>query len=375
MVKPSILKLQAFVSCLIAVTFAQAAFAYPEYTRNPEIADTVKVPVAKWWDSAVPQKGIILAVHGLTLCGDSFDVTARELTQKGFTVYAFDMRGFGRWKEEAEKFNDPGKVNYEFIRRDLIRVSRTLRETFPDSKLYLMGESLGANLSLWLASQSPQLADGLVLSALCYKTRIHPRWRWIADVPSGFVIPNAPMKLTPYVKPSLSTDPQVTESYLKDPSISHELSVVTLVKGQLTNRIALKEIEKLPANLPILLLSGENDGLFKTKSLNEVIKRMGSKRVDFRVLPGTGHLILECQKPGGDISNVISDWIADIDVKTAQDTQNAADSNDSKPETEIDLLKQTGTDTKSDESSKTGKTEPASGDVSLNTQKSVPGVF
>lgn len=319
------LPVQAFAS-LIAVTsavvsallFALPAQAYPEYTRNPEIAETVKVPIAKWWDSAVPEKGIILAVHGLTLCGDAFDVTARELTQKGYTVYAFDMRGFGRWREEAAKYNDPGTVNYEFIRRDLIKVSRTIRERFPESKLFLMGESLGANLSVWLATQSPQLADGLVLSALCYKTRFHPRWRWLADVPAGFVMPNAPMKLSPYVKPSLSTDPEVTEKYLKDPSISHELSIVTLVKGQLTNRIALKEVEKLPEKLPILILCGEEDGLFKTKALDGVIKRMGSKRIDFRVLPGTGHLILECQKPGGNISSVIADWIANPDAKTAQ---------------------------------------------------------
>lgn len=323
------LPVQAFAS-LIAVTTAVgaslfspfAAHAYPEYTRNPEIAEAVKVPIAKWWDSSVPEKGIILAVHGLTLCGDAFDVTARELTQKGFTVYAFDMRGFGRWREEAAKFGDSGKVNYEFIRRDLIRVSRTLRERFPESKLFLMGESLGANLSVWLATQSPQLSDGLILSALCYKTRIHPRWRWIADVPAGFVMPNAPMKLSPYVKPSLSTDPEVTASYLKDPSISHELSIVTLVKGQLTNKIALKEIEKLPANLPILLLSGEEDGLFKTKALDDVVKRMGSKRIDFRILPATGHLILECQKPGGNISNVITEWIENPDAKTAQTPTN-----------------------------------------------------
>lgn len=314
---PILLAINFLAGCLIAVACASPCFAYPEYTRNPEISETVKVPVAKWWDSAIPEKGIILAVHGLTLCGDSFDVTARELTQRGYTVYAFDMRGFGRWKEEAEKFNDSGRVNYEFIRQDLIGVSKALREKFPESKLYLMGESLGANLSAWLVSQRPELADGLILSALCYKTRFHPRWRWIADVPSGFIWPNAPMKLTPYVKPSLSTDPTVTETYLKDPSISHELSIVTLVKGQLTNRLSLKEIEKIPENMPILILSGENDRLFKTKSVNEVIKRMGSKRVDFRILAGTGHLILECQKPGGDISKVIAQWIE----KSEQDAQ------------------------------------------------------
>lgn len=321
---PILLAINFLAGCLIAVACASPCFAYPEYTRNPEISEAVKVPVAKWWDSAIPEKGIILAVHGLTLCGDSFDVTARELTQRGYTVYAFDMRGFGRWKEEAEKFNDSGRVNYEFIRQDLIGVSKALREKFPESKLYLMGESLGANLSAWLASQKPESADGLILSALCYKTRFHPRWRWIADVPSGFIWPNAPMKLTPYIKPSLSTDPAVTESYIKDPSISHELSIVTLVKGQLTNRLSLKEIEKIPENMPILILSGENDRLFKTKSVREVIKRMGSKRVDFRILAGTGHLILECQKPGGDISNVIAQWIEKIE-QDAQVSQTVHD--------------------------------------------------
>ncbi|MFX4543501.1 alpha/beta fold hydrolase, partial [Acinetobacter baumannii] len=85
---------------------------------------------------------------------------------------------FGRWKTEAASYHGDNKVHFSQTKEDLLRVTDELRRSNPDTKIYAMGESLGANFAIWLASSKPTLVDGVICSGPCYKRWLHPRARW-----------------------------------------------------------------------------------------------------------------------------------------------------------------------------------------------------
>lgn len=285
------------------------ARAEVEYRVSPDEAAGLEFPVVLWRDESRPVRAVVLAVHGFTLCADSFDATARHLASKGLPVYAFDLSGFGRWLSEPEKFGGGKNINFESSKAYLMDSLRFLRKQYPDRPLILLGESMGANLAVWACVEEPDLVDGAILSALCYKQRFHPRLRWFPDVVRGLVRPKSPLSLTPYVRKDVSHDKAVIDDYINDPRIRHEASPTKLVKATVTNRRSLEDVAGMPEHLPVLILSGENDRLFKTESVPHLVKKMGSSDVDFRVIPGWGHLILEQQSLDDGVAKILDDWL------------------------------------------------------------------
>ncbi|MBX9691010.1 MAG: lysophospholipase, partial [Cyanobacteria bacterium] len=179
-----------------------------------------------------------------------------------------------------------------------------------NTPLFCLGESMGANLALWIASEKAELVDGLILSAICYKTDWHPRWRWVTDVMHALVFPKRQLELTPYIVSNLSPDENVTNSYFSDKKIRLTIKPSKLVKAALTNRIALKHVEKIPATMPILIINGERDMLFKSRSVAKLVKRISSKDMEVHILTNKGHLLLEHQQPLPVVQRLIDSWLA-----------------------------------------------------------------
>ena len=153
------------VAALLAAAQAVPAMAETVIRTQTAEGDALKLPVYSWTDSAVATKAIIFAIHGVTLYSRNFDEPAKHLASEGYPVYALDMRGFGRWQAESSKFAGDTGIHYTQSQEDLENVLKKLRAEYPDKKLYVLGESIGANLALWLASKNPELMDGVILSS------------------------------------------------------------------------------------------------------------------------------------------------------------------------------------------------------------------
>ncbi|MBZ0187669.1 MAG: lysophospholipase [Candidatus Obscuribacterales bacterium] len=296
-------------SLFLMIILALPIIAEPVSSQCPDETRALGLPVVRWQDCRLPVRAVVVAVHGFTLYTESFDSTARHLASRGYVVYGSDLRGFGRWREEPEKFDGDSTIDYGASRDDLIMLLKELRKQYRDKQIILMGESMGANLAVWVASCKPQLIDGLILSALCYKQRVKPRWRWIPDTLKGLFNPLTPMSLDPYVREDVSHNPDIITSYLKDSNIRLDVTPVKLVKVALVNRVSLSDVDKIPAELPILIVCGEKDRLFKTRSVPRIVNKMGSNNVDFHVLAGWGHLILEAQTLDDRVGKILDDWI------------------------------------------------------------------
>lgn len=142
------------------------------------------------------------------------------------------------------------------------------------------------------------------------KTRIHPHPRMAIDFFRGLRHPNKPLNLEPYITPYLSNDKAVTRTCLEDKRICRQLSPVELIKAHITNRRAIENVEKIPADKPIMIVAGQKDQVFKTSALPAFAKRIGSKQVSVQTLPNKGHLMLEAQEVDADVRDAVDIWLA-----------------------------------------------------------------
>jgi len=305
------LTLTATLAAIFAsFTFAHAAKAEPVQIQESPVGLDLKLPVMEWKDDAVPTKAIIFGIHGATLYSGTFDHLARHLASEGYHVYALDMRGFGRWQKENDKFGGDSAIHYTQSKEDIAEVLGMLRRIHPHDKIFCMGESLGSNMALWLVANRPELADGAILSSPCIKKAMHPSPGMAVDVVKLWHDPYKPRDLDKYIAPYLSDDKTVTEHYMADPMINRRFSAADLIKSMRTNSEALKDAERIPAEMPLLVVAGAKDQIYKADGIEAFMKSTGSQKQTIYIAPEKGHLLLETTHTDPKIMGQIDDWLA-----------------------------------------------------------------
>src|SRR6516162_2385620 len=130
----------------VFLVLGQNALATPVCIKDSDVGKQLNLPIYEWVDTAKKRKGIIVAVHGLTLYAFAWDKLATRLASEGYMVFALDQRGFGRWRTEGAKFNGNNKIEIGQSQQDLLDLVTTIRQANPGQSLYCLGESLGANM-------------------------------------------------------------------------------------------------------------------------------------------------------------------------------------------------------------------------------------
>src|SRR5262245_27873496 len=114
----AVMTVRKLVSCgfalltLLLATSVRPSAAEPVCNVDSALGEKLQLPVYEWVDTTVPPKGIIVAVHGLTFYAAAYDKLARHLAANGYRVYAADLRGFGRWKNEFKKFGGDDQIHF-----------------------------------------------------------------------------------------------------------------------------------------------------------------------------------------------------------------------------------------------------------------------
>ncbi|MGC1581141.1 MAG: alpha/beta fold hydrolase [Candidatus Acidiferrales bacterium] len=122
----------------------------------------------RYWPGAVagnlhndanPQE-IVLVLHGIGAHAGPFRVVAEGLNPRGIPVYAMDTRGHGFSCGERDEVPDAATEN-----RDIAAMVAFLHESYPRTRIYLLGYSMGGIFALNYASQENSGLAGLVLLA------------------------------------------------------------------------------------------------------------------------------------------------------------------------------------------------------------------
>jgi alpha-beta hydrolase superfamily lysophospholipase len=217
------------VSMLLSACASQLQLPGPAVMRAMETPDAfvmpdgMRLPYRVWLPRRSPL-AIVLALHGMNDSRDAWEIPGPEFAASGIAVFAPDQRGFGGTASRGYWPGTKGLVD------DARTMTRLLRQRYPDTPLYLMGESMGAAVLMVLATgPAPPRADGYVLIAPAVWGRAQMNfflrgilWAASRTLP-GFVLENRG-----YVKITATDNKAALERLSKDPLTIHGTRVDTV---------------------------------------------------------------------------------------------------------------------------------------------------
>lgn len=248
--------------------------------------DGVELPV-RIWQPETDTKAVILALHGFNDYANAFVEPANYWTRFGIATYAYDQRGFGNTQNRGLW------AGTNVLTEDAADVTRELRRRYPETPIYLLGESMGgAVATVALARDKAVPADGLILVAPAVWARdtmnpFQTGLLWVAahSVPwmtvSGRGLNIQPSDNIAMLR-ALGRDPLV----LKDARIDAIYGLADLMDA------AMDEASNLRA--PVLVLYGDRDEVIPRDPVIEFLQRLDKAVPDTRAAfyPKGYHLLL-----------------------------------------------------------------------------------
>lgn len=313
----------AALLCVGVPSFASAGESQVVRNDQPEIGRELNIPIYHWQDKSKPTQAFVVALHGATLHGGAFDTLARELAGKGYEVLAPDFRGFGRWYLGEGKTLPNGEIAYYRSREDVVGILLKLRSQHPNLPIVCMGESLGANMAFWLASVHPDLIDGIIASSPCSDRQSTMCKTFMADFAKFWVNPKRNIPLEKYARRYLSEDDEIIAAYLKDAGNRKTMTFWETMQSFHANKSSLLFVDKIPASMPILVLVGEQDRMYRADAIKKVMERIHSNFEEVITFKDRGHIHLETPHLKPDILTSISTWIDTVsNTRTARNSDN-----------------------------------------------------
>src|ERR1700733_1256947 len=114
-----------------------------------------------WQAKAGEPKCILVCVHGMSLCAESFTNFGEIMSTRDMTTYSIQLRGFGKDQYRPGR----SKVDLNKSLTDIQQLVGEIHRLYPLKPVFLVGESLGACFGLQLAALCPDQFDGVICSA------------------------------------------------------------------------------------------------------------------------------------------------------------------------------------------------------------------
>lgn len=232
-------------------------------------------------------KAIIVLVHGFGEHGGRYQHVIDRLLEEKFEILVVDLRGHGH--SEGLRGDVKSFGSYE---DDVVAgIEYALRFGPKNKKLFLLAHSMGALISLRVATSRKLPLDGMVLSCPLLKlTMSVPIWKKWASIAVAKVLPKT--KLSSRIKGNqLSKDQAMAQAYDADPLVLKNLSVRTFCEIVKACEQADGMTEKI--GLPFFMQIGGKDRVVDAQASERWFSRIDGKRVDatLKVYPDLLHEI------------------------------------------------------------------------------------
>lgn len=257
--------------------------------ENFKAGDGLKL-FMRWWLPEAAPRAFVAITHGYTEHSGRYARVAEYLTESGYAVYAFDLRGHGMSEGRRAVVNSFGEYIDDLSCFVGLVKARALGKPF-----FLLGHSVGGIVAALFVITRRFDGSGLLLSA--------PFFIQHRNIPSLMVafnrIVSCFLPWLPVIKrpPSslISSDPKVVERYEKDPLVY--LGSVCSRQGAEISKAANSVLARLERiSLPLLILHGTADGLADIEGSRRVYARAGSADKTLKVYEGFYHEVLN--EPG-----------------------------------------------------------------------------
>lgn len=316
-----------------AALFTWLALSLPARSQTTPLDDIVFIedgapskelhlPVYEWApkkESPHGPHGMILAIHGLTLHGLSYELLGKASAAGGYYFVAPDMRGYGKCRKDKEnRYADESgsrqKIDYNKSYEDMVRLAQWMKRKYPTTPLTVLGESLGCTMALRVAAGHPELVDSIVMSSPVAK--IHPLMFLYPGNVRGllsavFLRPKADVSLRAFMQSLVSNDLRIGKEMVDDPLVTKRLTLSELLKSVSFLEKTVKYAKGVAPNTSVLILQGSQDYCVVPHALARISENIRSSDQTLRWLDHHGHLLLETHYMRAATVAALTDWVDD----------------------------------------------------------------
>lgn len=267
------------------------------------------------WENVNNPKGIIQIFHGMAEHGKRYERFAKYMNSYGFVVYADDHRGHGQTAGGIENVGYIGKDGFNNIVEDEHIVGGLIREKNPELPLVILGHSFGSFVAQEYMIRYGNEINGVILSGsaaiegflvrLGYTLAAIERFIW-GEKKRSYLLDkltfgsyNKRIKGENLSKFAwLTTDMEEVHKYEEDPFCGGVFTTgfYYYFFRALLNLYKKERLQNIPKDLPILIISGEEDPVGEygvlVRRLYEIYKDSGNILVDIKIYPSKRHEIL-----------------------------------------------------------------------------------
>lgn len=283
-------------------------FTYPSADQRTKIH-------AMMWLPEGEIKGILQIAHGMLEFIERYDEFARYMNEQGILVVGNDHLGHGASICSTRDYGYFEEKNgNKVLLSDMRELQRITQEKYPDLPYFLLGHSMGSFLARQYITMHGNWLDGVIICGTGWHSRTEATagmllcqvvgkikgWRYRSRTITKVVMGSFNKKIEPCRTPEdwISRDEAVVDKYRSDTRTRFTFTVNGYYNLMYSLRAMTdqKNLIKIPRNLPVFFIAGENDpvgnyGLGVKKSVLS-FKNAGIKRVDCKLYPNDRHEIL-----------------------------------------------------------------------------------
>lgn len=280
-------------------------------------SDGYRLPLRGYWPTQVPQ-ALVIALHGFNDYKLAFKGMCEYLVMQDIACLAYDQRGFGETAERG--FWPPDKR----LQSDLQELVQALKAQYPQTRLYVLGESMGGAVILSALAELPLASDihGSVLLAPAVWARQTQPWyqRWLLWMAAHTMPGWSPTGRGLEIQASdniaalraMGTDPLV----IKKTRIDAVYGLTNLMDD------ALEASSQLAVRT--LVMYGEHDQVIPKQPTCQMLRNLKTSELDlsFLLYPDGYHMLsrdLQADQVFEDVVRWIQGETFDIDLSNYQD--------------------------------------------------------
>ena len=255
---------------------------------------------AQGWQPEAEPKGVVCLVHGLGEHSGRYGHLAAFLSQAGYALLTFDLRGHG--KSEGQRGHTP---SYEALLDDISHLLAEAAKRYPERPRFLYGHSLGGNLVInYAMRRRPQLAGVIATGPLLRPGFEPPAWKLTLGKIMYSLWPTLSMS-NELDRQDLSRDPEVVRAYNDDPFVHDRVSARLAMDMLQADLWALEQAAEFP--LPLLLMHGSADRLTSAQASREFAAQAGH-RCTLKIWDGFYHEIHN-EPEQGQVFECLLEWL------------------------------------------------------------------
>jgi acylglycerol lipase len=279
-----------------------ALFSSDKRTESGAASPTKSLPFMEWKAHAIDPRGFIIAVHGLGLHCTSFQKFAKRMNDQNFDVCALDVRGFGSW------LLAPGReqIDLEDSVKDISRLVQMVHKKYPDTPVFVLGESMGGALALRYAAEFPNTVNG-VISSVPADRRYTEKDEVLRVTVNFLKHPHKPMSVRKELSRAATID-SVPKSAIDDPLMRTDFTPKELMKFQLFMMDTARRANKIKA-CPVLLIQGMKDRLVRPGATIDLFNNLSTLDKDLYLVGQCQHLIFEEVDTPDEVFDTLMVWI------------------------------------------------------------------